>query len=79
MDDLYTKWKTMWDAKEYTTQIFFLLQAIIAFYITSRGMGTSAQGSTMAKRGMIVGIGIAYLILVLVGYFQLIPKINPYG
>lgn len=79
MDDLYTKWKTMWDAKEYTTQIFFLLNVIIALYIGSRGMTASAQGSTMAKRGMIFGIGVAYLILVLVAYFQLVPKVNPYG
>lgn len=79
MDDLYTKWKTMWDAKEFTTQIFFLIHVFIAFYIASRGMTASAQGSTMAKRGMIVSIGLAYLILVLVGYFQLVPKVNPYG
>jgi len=79
MDDLYTKWKTMWDAKEYTTQIFFLVNVIIALYISSRGMTTTAQGSTMSKRGMIFGVGIVYLILVIVGYLQLVPKVNPYG
>lgn len=79
MDDLYTKWKTMWDAKEYTTQLFFLANVIIALYIGSRSMTTSAQGSTMAKRGMIFGVGAAYLLIVVAGYLQLVPKVNPYG
>ena len=79
MDDLYIKWKTMWDAKEYTTQLFFLANVIIALYIGSRGLNSVSPGGTAAKRGMIFAVGVGYLILVLVAYFQLVPKVNPYG
>ena len=79
MDDLYTKWRTMWDAKEYTTQLFFLANVIIAFYIGSRAFSASASGGTATKKFITLGLGVGYFILVLVAYLQLVPKVNPYG
>ncbi len=77
MDDLYTKWKVMWDAKEYGTQGFFFVSAIIALVIMSVPLRATSEG-TAAKKGFTFAIGLAYLILVLVGYFQLVPKISAY-
>ena len=78
MDDLYIKWKTMWDAKEYTTQLFFLANVIIALIIAAKPFSADAAGTTIAKRGMTFVLGIGYLILVLVAYFQLVPTVSPY-
>ena len=78
MDDLYVKWKTMWDAKEYTTQLFFLANIIIALIIMAKPFTGDSEGSTVAKRGIMFGLGIGYLILVLVAYFQLVPTVSPY-
>ena len=77
MDDLYIKWKTMWDAKEYTTQLFFLANVVIALVIAARPFHVDA-GATAVKRGMTFTLGIGYLILVLVAYFQLVPTVSPY-
>lgn len=77
MDDLYIKWKTMWDAKEYTTQLFFLANIIIALIIAYRPFRASAEG-TIAKKGITAALGVGYLILVLVAYFQLVPTVSPY-
>lgn len=79
MDDLYTKWRTMWDAKEHTTQLFFLANVIIAIYIGSRAFTANAAEGTASKRRIILGLGVGYFILVLAAYFQLVPKVNPYG
>ncbi len=77
MDDLYIKWKTMWDAKEYTTQFFFLFMAIIGLIIMSGPFRSNNEG-TMVKKGMTFAIGLGYLILVIVGYLQLVPTVSPY-
>lgn len=77
MDDLYTKWKTMWDAKEWGTQGFFLAMAIIGLVIMSQPFRSNSEGTAM-KKGITFAIGLGYLILVIVGYFQLVPKISSY-
>jgi len=77
MDDLYIKWKTMWDAQEHTTQLFFLANAFIGIYIASRPLRANAEGS-IAKRGITCAFGIGYLILVIIAYFQLVPTYSPY-
>ena len=78
MDDLYSGWKMMWDAKEYTTQLFFLANVIIALIIASKPFVGDHEGDTMAKRGIMFGLGVGYLILTLVAYFQLVPTVSPY-
>ena len=78
MDDLYVRWRTMWDAKEYTTQLFFLANVIIALVIAARPFMGEQEGTTMVKRGILFGLGIGYLILVLIAYFQLVPTVSPY-
>ena len=77
MDDLYTKWKTMWDAKEPTTQMFFLINAIIALIISSKAFTKNSE-TTTAKRAIILSIGIGYLAIVITGYLQLVPTVSPY-
>ena len=77
MDDLYTKWKTMLDAKEPTTQMFFLINAIIALIITSKAFTKNSE-TTTAKRVITFLIGIGYLAIVITGYLQLVPTVSPY-
>lgn len=77
MDDLYTKWKAMWDAKEWGTQGFFLAMAIIGLVIMTNPLRSNAEG-TAVKKGITFAIGLGYLILVIVGYLQLVPKISSY-
>ena len=36
--DLYDKWKMMWDAKEWSTQGFFLVNAFVALVIISQAV-----------------------------------------
>lgn len=75
--DLYDKWKMMWDAKEWSTQGFFLVNAFVALVIMSQAVKNN-DGSTSTKRGITFGIGAVYLILVVVGYLQLVPTVSPY-
>lgn len=77
MDDLYVKWRTMWDAKEWSTQGFFFVNALVAFVIMSQPLKANNEG-TAAKKGMTFGIGLAYLIVVIIGYLQLVPTVSPY-
>jgi len=77
MDDLFTKWKVMWDAKEWGTQGFFIVSAVVALIIMYGPLRATSEG-TMTKKGITFAIGLAYLILVIVGYFQLVPKISSY-
>ena len=77
MDDIYIKWKTMWDAKEYTTQLFFLFNAIVAFVIMYKPMQANSE-ATAVKRGITFAVGLGYLIIVIVGYLQLVPTFSPY-
>ena len=78
MDELFVKWRTMWDAKELTTQLFFLFNFIAALYIASIPFRASGSEITAANRGIMIVFGIGYAILVLVGYFQLVPTFSPY-
>jgi uncharacterized membrane protein SirB2 len=75
--DLYDKWKMMWDAKEWSTQGFFLVNAFVALVIISQAVKNN-DGSTSTKRGITFVIGAVYLILVVVGYLQLVPTVSPY-
>ena len=75
--DLYDKWKMMWDAKEWSTQGFFLVNAFVALVIISQAVKNN-DGSTVTKRGITFGIGAVYLIVVVVGYLQLVPTVSPY-
>ena len=77
MDDLYTKWKAMWDAKEWGTQGFFLAMAIVGVVIMTSPLRAENEG-TAAKKGITFAIGLAYLVIVVIGYFQLVPKISSY-
>ena len=78
MDELYTKWKTMWDAKEYTTQAFFFANVVVALIIMSSPLRGANNEGTFAKRSLTFGLGLGYLILVIVGYLQLVPTVSPY-
>lgn len=79
MDDpsLYIKWKTMWDAQELTTQLFFLANVIIGLVIAMQPFRGGKDGSA-AKRGMVFVLGAGYIVLVLIAYFQLVPTFSPY-
>ena len=77
MDDLYIKLKTMCDAKEPTTQIFFLANAIIALVIASKAFSKTSETST-GKRLITLVVGIGYLAVVVTGYLQLVPTVSPY-
>ncbi len=74
---LYDKWKMMWDAKEWSTQGFFLANAFVALVIMSQAIRNN-DGSTVTKRGITFGIGAIYLVVVVVGYLQLVPTVSPY-
>ena len=74
---LYDKWKMMWDAKEWSTQGFFLANAFVALVIISQAIRNN-DGSTATKRVITFGIGAIYLIVVVVGYLQLVPTVSPY-
>ena len=79
MDDLFIKWRTMWDAKEYTIQLFFLFNLIAALYIASLPLRSSGKDIASVNRAIMIVFGIGYAILVLFGYFQLVPTFSPYG
>jgi len=74
---LYDKWKMMWDAKEWSTQGFFLANAFVALVIMSQAIRNN-DGSTATKRGITFGIGAIYLVVVVVGYLQMVPTVSPY-
>ena len=67
----------MWDAKEYTTQAFFFASAVIALIIMSGPLRANNEG-TATRKGITFAIGLGYLILVIVGYLQLVPTVSPY-
>lgn len=79
MDELIVKWRTMWDAKEYTTQLFFLFNLVFAFYITSLPFRSSGKGITTMNRGIMIGFGLGYAILTVFAYLQLVPTFSPYN
>jgi len=74
---LYDRWKMMWDAKEWSTQGFFLANAFVALVIMSQAMKNN-DGSTATKRAITFGIGAIYLVVVVIGYLQLVPTVSPY-
>jgi len=51
--------------------------AIIGLVIMTNPLRANSDG-TAVKKGITFAIGLAYLILVIVGYFQLVPKISSY-
>ena len=79
MDELYVKWRTMWDAKEYTTQLFFLFNLLVAFYIASIPLRSSGKDISALNRGIMIVFGIGYAILLVFAYLQLVPTFSPYG
>ncbi|MGH1536547.1 MAG: hypothetical protein ACRBDX_00615 [Gammaproteobacteria bacterium] len=79
MDDLFVKWRTMWDAKEYTIQLFMLFNFLAALYIASKPLRSSGKDITAVNRTIMIVFGIGYAILVLFAYFQLVPTFSPYG
>ncbi len=79
MEELFVKWRTMWDAKEYTTQLFFLFNLIFAFYITWLPFRASGKDITAFNRGIMIVFGIGYALLTIVAYLQLVPTYSPYG
>lgn len=79
MDDLMTKWQTMWDAKEYTIQIFFLANFLIALYVASIPLRSTGRDITALNRTIMIGFGIGYAILIIYAYLQLVPTFSPYG
>ncbi len=79
MDDLFIKWRTMWDAKEYTIQLFFLFNLCAALYIASLPLRSSGKDITAVNRTIMIAFGIGYAILVVFAYFQLVPTFSPYG
>jgi len=78
VEELFIKWRTMWDAKEHTTQLFFLVNLIFAGYITWTPFRTSATDISAMNRGVIIVIGIGYAILTIFAYLQLVPTFSPY-
>ena len=78
MEELMTKWQTMWDAKEYTTQLFFLFNLIFALYIAWQPFRASGKDITAVNRGIMIVFGISYAVLTVIAYFQLVPTFSPY-
>ncbi len=78
MEELFIKWRTMWDAREYTTQLFFLANLVVALYIAWVSYRTSGQDITALNRGILITFGIGYAMLTVFAYFQLVPTFSPY-
>lgn len=78
MEELFIKWRTMWDAKEYTTQLFFLFNLIFAVYVAWIPFRTSAKDITTLNRGIMIGFGIGYALLTIYAYLALVPTYSPY-
>ncbi len=79
MDDLFVKWRTMWDAKEYTVQAFFMINFLIALYVASLPLRSTGKDITAVNRGIMLAFGIGYAILIIFAYLQLVPTFSPYG
>ena len=69
----------MWDAKEYTTQLFFLANLVIALYIASLPIRSTGKEITATNKTIMLVFGIGYAILIIIAYFQLVPTFSPYG
>lgn len=78
MEELFIRWRTMWDAQEHTTQLFFLANLIIAGYITWSPFRAGGADITALNRGITVAFGIFYAILTIFAYLQLVPTFSPY-
>ena len=79
ISDTPVRWQTMWDAKEYTTQAFFLVNLLIALYVTSIPIRSAGKDITATNRAIMFVFGIGYIILTIVAYLQLVPTFSPYG
>lgn len=78
MEELFIKWRTMWDAREFTTQLFFLFNLVFALYIASIPLRSSTREITAINRGIMITFGIGYAILTIIAYLQLVPTFSPY-
>ncbi len=78
MEELFIKWRTMWDAKEHTTQIFFLFNVLFAAYVTWLPFRASSVDVTVLNRRLMVIFGITYALLTIYAYFSLVPTFSPY-
>ena len=78
MEDLFVKWRTMWDAKELTVQLFFLANLLIAIYVATLPIRSTGKEITSVNKMIMLAFGIGYAILVIVAYFQLVPTFSPY-
>jgi len=79
VDDIFVKWRTMWDAKEYTIQLFFLANFLAALYIASIPLRATGKDITTLNRAIMFLFGIGYAILIVFAYFQLVPTFSPYN
>ena len=78
MEEFFVQWRTMWDAKEYTTQLFFLFNLGFAVYVVWHPFRASSKDISTLNRGIMVGFGIIYALLILYAYFALVPTFSPY-
>ena len=78
MEELFVQWRTMWDAKEYTTQLFFLFNLVFAVYVVRLPFRAVSKDTTALNRGILVGIGIGYALLIVYAYIALVPTFSPY-
>ena len=78
MEEFFIKWRTMWDAKEYTTQLFFLFNLMFAIYVGILPFRATGKDITAMNRGLMVVFGVGYALLTLYAYFSLIPTFSPY-
>jgi hypothetical protein len=69
----------MWDAKEYTIQLFFMANFLVALYIASLPLRSNGKEITAFNRTIMIGFGLGYAMLVLYAYFSLVPTFSPYG
>lgn len=69
----------MWDAKEYTIQLFFLFNLCAALYIASLPLRSSGKDITSLNRTIMIVFGLGYALLVVFAYLQLVPTFSPYG
>ena len=78
MEELFVQWRTMWDAKEYTTQLFFLFNLVFAVYVAWLPFRAVSKDTTTLNRGIMLGFGIGYALLIIYAYIALVPTFSPY-
>ena len=78
MEEFFIKWRTMGDAKEYTTQLFFLCNMIFAIYVVYHPFRASSKDTTTVNRWIMIVFGVGYALLIIYSYFALVPTFSPY-